>query len=62
MNRTAYFEKICLRSPACEKAWIFERAVGYVLQVNKSLLIKFNYLNFRCTMCTLIIGSYAKLS
>ena len=30
--RSAYFEKICLRSPACEKAWIFERAVGYLLQ------------------------------
>ena len=31
--RSAYYEKICLRSPACEKAWIFERAVGYLLQV-----------------------------
>ena len=30
--RSAYFEKICLRSPACEKAWIFERSVGYVLE------------------------------
>ena len=33
MARSAYYEKICLRSPACEKAWIFERAVGYLLQV-----------------------------
>jgi len=31
-TRSAYYEKICLRSPACEKAWIFERAVGYLLQ------------------------------
>jgi len=31
-KRTAYFEKICLRAPACEKAWIYERAVGYLIE------------------------------
>ena len=31
-TRTAYFEKICLRAPACEKAWIYERAVGYLIE------------------------------
>ena len=30
--RTAYFEKICLRAPSCEKAWIFERSIGYLLE------------------------------
>ena len=32
LSHSAYFEKICLRSPACEKAWIFERSVGFLLQ------------------------------
>ena len=30
--RTAYFEKVCLRAPACEKAWIYERVAGWLLQ------------------------------
>ncbi|XP_023343636.1 uncharacterized protein LOC111713076 isoform X2 [Eurytemora carolleeae] len=30
-KRTNYFEKVCLQAPACEKAWIFERAMGYEL-------------------------------
>ena len=31
-SRTGYFEKVCLRAPACEKAWIYERTVGYLLE------------------------------
>ena len=31
-SRTGYFEKVCLRAPACEKAWIYERSVGYLLE------------------------------
>jgi hypothetical protein len=30
-GRTNYFEKVCLQAPACEKAWIYERVIGYVL-------------------------------
>ncbi len=30
-GRTNYFEKVCLQAPACEKAWIYERVVGYLL-------------------------------
>ena len=30
--KTNYFEKVCLNAPACERAWIFERAVGYMLE------------------------------
>ena len=31
-KRTNYFEKVCLQAPACEKAWIFERAMGYEME------------------------------
>lgn len=31
-SRTGYFQKVCLRAPACEKAWIYERTVGYLLE------------------------------
>ena len=50
-QRTAYFERVCLRAPACEvtaadvypphplstmspvqRAWVFERAVGYLVE------------------------------
>ena len=31
-TRSAYFEKVCLRSASCEKAWIYERSVGYLLE------------------------------
>merc|ERR1719431_885922 len=31
-NKTNYFEKICLNAPACERAWIYERVVGYLLE------------------------------
>ena len=31
-SRTGYFEKVCLRAPACEKAWIYERSVGFLLE------------------------------
>ena len=30
-GRTNYYEKVCLQAPACEKAWIYERVIGYVL-------------------------------
>ena len=30
-GRTNYYEKVCLQAPACEKAWIYERVVGYLL-------------------------------
>eukprot|EP00090_Calanus_glacialis_P030486 TRINITY_DN4919_c0_g1_i1.p1 TRINITY_DN4919_c0_g1~~TRINITY_DN4919_c0_g1_i1.p1 ORF type:complete len:724 (-),score=176.09 TRINITY_DN4919_c0_g1_i1:269-2440(-) len=31
-RKTNYFEKVCLNVPACERAWIYERVVGYVLE------------------------------
>ena len=38
-TRVAYFEKVCLRAPSCEKAWIFERAVGYLLGKGSIIII-----------------------
>jgi hypothetical protein len=31
-EKTNYFEKVCLNAPACERAWIYERALGYMLE------------------------------
>lgn len=31
-RKTNYFEKVCLNVPACAKAWIYERVVGYVIE------------------------------
>ena len=28
LEKTSYFEKICLSTPPCEKAWTFERVMG----------------------------------
>ena len=30
-EKYTYFEKICLNAPACEKAWIYERVEGFLL-------------------------------
>ena len=31
-SKTNYFEKICLNAPACEKAWVYERVGGFLLE------------------------------
>ncbi|RWS11638.1 uncharacterized protein B4U79_13044 [Dinothrombium tinctorium] len=31
-SQTAYFEKICLKAPFCNKLWTFERVIGYTLE------------------------------
>lgn len=30
-GKVSFFRKVCLRAPACEKAWLFERVPSYEL-------------------------------
>jgi len=44
-SRVNYFEKICLKGPACEKAWIYERVPGFELagyddRIEKNILTR----------------------
>lgn len=40
-ERTSYFEKVCLNLPAveCERAWVYERVIGYQIQGQDDLII-----------------------
>ena len=32
LKKNTNHDKVCLNAPACERAWIYERALGYMLE------------------------------
>lgn len=49
-ERTSYFEKVCLSLPAveCERAWVYERVIGYQIQGQDDRIIEEVPTRLRC--------------